>query len=441
MIDVQRFKRIAGLSSPIIAGQISQNILNLVDLAMVGLLGTAAVAAVGMASYVNFVASAAVVALSSGVQAMAARRLGDGRTSETAIGLNGGLVMALVYAVPATILLVWLAADFFPLLENDPAVVEEAVPYMQARFVGIFAMGMNFSFRGYWSGMNQGTIYMRTLIFIHVSNIIISYILIFGALGAPELGTLGAGIGTTVSLYMGSLAYFWQAHRLAKGHGFLQRLPRGETFKVMLRVSLPTMVQMTLFAAGLVMTSVIIGLIGTKELAAVAVLMNIMLLAILPANGLGLAAASLVGQALGRGEPRNAQRWGWEVTLVGMAALAVIGLPMVLFPSFVLSGFLHDPAVIEIARLPLILMGVFMAFDAIGMVLMNAMLGAGAARTVMLVATGSQWLIFLPIAYLLGPHWDMGLTAVWLAFMLYRAIFAVILMRLWHVGAWASIRV
>ena len=80
MLTPDRRQRILSLALPIIGGMVSQNVLNLVDTAMVGVLGVAALAAVGMASFANFMASAFITGLSAGVQAIAARRLGEGRT-------------------------------------------------------------------------------------------------------------------------------------------------------------------------------------------------------------------------------------------------------------------------------------------------------------------------------------------------------------------------
>ena len=98
-IGRDRLRTILVLSLPIMGGMASQNVLNLVDTAMVGALGPTALAAVGLASFANFMAMAFVMGLSSGVQAMAARRNGQGRESETAVPLNGGLLLAVAIAV------------------------------------------------------------------------------------------------------------------------------------------------------------------------------------------------------------------------------------------------------------------------------------------------------------------------------------------------------
>ena len=88
----ERVRRILALSLPIIGGMVSQNVMNLVDTAMVGHLGKEALAAVGLASFVTFMSQAFLTGLGSGVQAIAARRVGEGREADSALPLNGALI-------------------------------------------------------------------------------------------------------------------------------------------------------------------------------------------------------------------------------------------------------------------------------------------------------------------------------------------------------------
>ena len=116
-----------------------------------------ALAAVGLASFANFFGQAFLTGLATGVQAMAARRLGEGRESETAVPLNGSLALSLLIGIPLTVV-IWNAAPYlFPYLVDDPLVVENGVPYWRARAFAITAVGMNFSFRGFWNGVNLST--------------------------------------------------------------------------------------------------------------------------------------------------------------------------------------------------------------------------------------------------------------------------------------------
>ena len=433
-----RRKRILTLGLPIIGGMVSQNVLNLVDTAMVGVLGNEALAAVGLGGFANFLATASLMGMSSSVQAMAARRKGEGRLTETAVPLNGGILLALVVGIPVTILGWVLTPHLFPLLSDDPAVGQLGSRYLQVRLLSVIAVGMNYAFRGFWNAVDQPGRYMRTLILMHLTNIFFNWVFIFGHLGAPTLGATGAAVASTISTFVGTAYYYAQGFKLARDQGFLEGLPTRETLVTMVRQALPAGIERTMFSGSLVIFFWIIGKIGTAELAAANVLINLALVAILPGLGFGLAAGTLSGQALGRGDPEDAKRWGWEVTGMGIAVVAVLGLPALAFPDLLLKVFIHDPPTLEMARLPLRIMAIYMPIDTVSMVLMNALLGVGAARTVMVVSVTLQWFIFLPAAWVTGPMLGFGLLGVWLAQAVHRTLQAGIMIALWARSRWAG---
>jgi MATE family multidrug resistance protein len=406
---------------------------------MVGTLGDAALAGVGLGGFANFLFSAFILGISTGVQAMAARRVGEGRLSETAIPLNGGLLIALVIAVPWSALLITLAWQYFPVLTNDAAVVEQGVPYLRARLFAMFAMGMNFAFRGYWNAVDKSILYMRTLISMHVINIFLNWVLIFGNLGAPELGAQGAGVASAIATIFGTASYLLLGRSYARDAGFLHGLPTRETMKTIIRLAAPAGFQQFFFAAGMTVFLMLVARMGTPELAATKVIIDLILVGILPGIGFGLAAASLAGQALGRGHPDDAKRWGWDVTRIAVVVVAALSLPAVLFPEWILSGFIHAPSTLALAKNPLRVAAGFLFIDSVGMVLMNALMGAGDTKRVMFIGIGFQWLIFLPIVYVIGPIMGLGLVAVFTAQAAYRGLQALTFASMWKRGRWQSI--
>lgn len=440
-MSTPRTREILHLSLPIIGGMMSQNVLNLVDTWLIGGLGAAALAACGLANFLNFMAVAAITGLSTAVQAMAARRVGEGRISETALPLNGGLLLSLAVGVPLSALVIAATPWFFPLMVDDPAVAEQGVPYLQWRLVAVALVGMNFSFRGYWSAVKLTRLYLYTLVWMHALNIVFSWTLIYGKFGFPALGTAGAGIGTSLAIAVGTATYFWHAGRHARGHGFLHSLPSREQIRALLKLGTPTCIQQLLFSGGFTALFWIVGQVGTSELAIANVLVNITLLAVLPGIGFGLAATTLVSQALGRQDPADAHRWAWDVYKVAARLFVVLAVPMLLVPGPVLEVFLRDPALVEIGRVPLQLIGLGILVDGLGLVMMHALLGAGATGLVMRVSIAFQWLLFLPLAYLVGPGLGLGLTSIWLGMTLYRGLQAGVFVIAWERRSWAAIRV
>ena len=441
LLTADRRRRILSLALPIIGGMASQNVLNLVDTAMVGLLGAAPLAAVGMGSFANFMAVAFIMGLSAGVQAIAARRVGERREGEAAVPLNGGLLLALAIGLPWSIFLIIQAPRFFPWLVDDPEVVALGVPYLQARLACMVALGMNFSFRGYWNGVGLSKVYMRTLIAMHAINIVLNWILIFGHFGLPALGSTGAGVGSAIATFAGTLMYIAQGIKIARPAGFFRGIPDRATLLSMLRLSIPAGIQQFFFAAGMTAFFWIIGGIGTAELAASNVLVQLLLVAILPGLGFGMASASLVGQALGRGDPDAAYRWAWDVTKLATVTVGAISMVGLVMPDLLLGVFLHEPEMLALARWPLRILAAAMALDTVGSVLMNSLLGAGDNRRAMVVTVSLQWFLFLPAAWLIGPYLGFGMTWVWLGHAVYRGIQSLVAASMWKGRKWTEVRV
>ncbi|MCA9689171.1 MAG: hypothetical protein KC636_06140, partial [Myxococcales bacterium] len=137
----------------------------------------------------------------------------------------------------------------------------------------------------------------------------------------------------------------------------------------------------------------------------------------------------------------DARRWGWDVVKLAIVLLGLLGVPMMLVPDLILGVFLHEPEALEIARLPLRLVGAMIALDGVGMVLMNALMGAGDNRRVMIVSVILQWGVFLPVAYLVGPVLGFGLIGIWTAQVCYRGLHALSMTALWARGHWMAIKI
>ncbi len=435
----KRARQITSLALPIIGGMVSQNVLNLVDTWMVGKKGATALAAVSAGGMVNFAFVATVMGLSAGVQAIAARRHGAGQRTASAESLNGALILALVVGAPLTALFLPLIPTIFGHLNPDPAVVEVGVPYLSARVLALTAAGVNFAFRGYWNGTGRPNLYLITLLVIHAANILLNWLLIFGQLGFPEYGAVGAGVASAIATALGSCVYFFLGIRHARGNGFLARRPQWLTLRAIAKLAAPTCIQQLLFAAGFVALFWILGRLGTLQTAAAGVLINVMLVAVLPGLALGITATSLVGHAMGAGSPRDAKRWGWDVVRVSLIVSSTLALPMLLLPDAILGTFLTDHRAVEIARWPLRIFALGIWIDSAGTVLQQALLGAGANRNVMLVSVMTQWGVFLPTAYVVGPVLGFGLVGIWTAQAGYRTLQALVYGAMWQRGKWTSI--
>ena len=435
----KRRRTILRIALPIIGGMLSQSLLNLIDAAMVGMLGEVPLAGVGIGGYAIFLVTAVVFGLSSGVQAQTARRHGEQAWRDRGQALNAGLLIALAITLPLTLLCLWQAPRLLAMINQDPAVQADAVAYFRWRVLSLAPVALIFCFRGFWNGIQRTGLYLRIMLVMHVINIVTSAGLIFGLFGLPAMEASGAGAGTTLSLFAGLALWAAYSLRHATASGFLGGWPPLGTLTTTLRLAVPHSFQQIWFAAGYAALFWILGQIGTASVAVGHVLVNLSLMLILPGVGLGMAAMSLVGQSLGRQDHRDATRWGWDVVRVAIVCLLILGGPLVVFPERVLGWFLHDPALIAMGHLPLQLTALMIIMDAAALVLAQALLGAGANRTVMLTTLGLQWLLFLPLAWWVGVQQEFGLIGIWWLQLAYRGLHSLWFAIIWQRQRWTTV--
>ncbi len=442
MIERERAKTIITLALPIIGAMISTNFLTLVDTYMVSFLGATSLAAVGIGGFASNLVLALIAGLSVGVQAITARRVGEEREDVLCLPLNGGLFLSFVVGCPLTLIAWWLIPDLFPALVADPEVQAVGVPYMRFIILSTVAVGMSCSFQGYWNGLGKPMYYMITLITTHIINIILNYLLIFGKFGFPEMGVTGAAVASFAALCIGVLIYFLFTFSKAKGQSFMAGLPSRETLGGLLKLGLPSSIQRTLFWLGYTVFFWIIAHVGTTELAIGNVLVRLTMIIILPGMGMGLAAATLVGQALGRGEHEDAHRWAWDVLKIGGFIGLVLGMPLLFFPEMVLGFFhLNEPEALAAGLASTRLVGVTTPLFVCNFIFMHSLLGAGAAKRVMATSITCQWALFLPASYIVGIVMGQGLFVIWVVQAIYGLILGVAYGVQWQMGSWKTIKV
>ncbi|HTK99625.1 MAG TPA: MATE family efflux transporter [Pseudomonadales bacterium] len=436
-----RAGRILAIGIPILGGMGSSALLSLVDTAMVGWLGSAELAGVGLGSFASWIYLGFFQGLTIAVQALVSRRVGQGRIGEAGASLNAALLL-LVAVAPASAAILWVATpSLFALLNDDPAVLAAGVPYLRWVIAQSLFMGAIYAFNGFWNGIGRSRMYIAPLVVMHVTNAALAYVLIFGHLGLPAMGTEGAGLATTLASVVGCALYLVLAHRHARSLGFMRARPTRDEFGAVLRLAVPGGLQQLFDTLALTLMYRIVGSIGTVELAAYAVLINLVGLVGLPAFALGSAGAALVGQALGRGNIDDAARWAWDVMRVGAMGLALIGVPFWLAPDLLLSIWLHEESAVDVARTPMRILGAMIVFNGVGYMLAAMLNGAGDVRRVTWVNLITQWLWLLPGAWLLGPVLGGGLLGVWCMHQFgFRALQSLIYVLIWRTRRWAHVQ-
>lgn len=412
------------IATPAIAGLSSQMVVSVVNTAMVGRLENTEVqlAAMGLGFLGSWAIASLFSSLSTGTHVLVARRHGEGNPVGVGDVLNNSLVVCLLLGIVFGFVGYAFSYDIINFFSADEAVARAGAEYMKYQFIGLPFFLLIVSYRGFFFGIGHTKIFMFSAIIVNVFNIVFNYLLIFGAWGFPRLELAGAGIGYSLSMALGWLFFlfvtFLPDYRKKYQYYAHFRISR-ETIAQIVNISVPVSLQNILILLGFLSFVAITGVIGTVEQAATNVVTSAIFISLMPSFGFGIAAQTLVGQSLGRGDVKMAHAYGFETAKLGTIFTCVVGLVFVLLPDLVLQVITTSADVIDVARPILRIAGIAQIFYSSGIIFANALQAGGATVYVMWVEILTHWIIFLPLTYFFGIILEWGVTGSWLALPVY----------------------
>ena len=433
------FAALVILAIPMILEMSMESLFAIVDTFFVSKLGAESIAVVGLTESVLALIYAVGVGLSIGATATVARRVGErdldgaARTATHVVYL--GVLVSLVMGAAGVI----FAPNILRLLGAEPHVVELGIPFMRIMLGTNIVIVFLFLLNGVFRGAGDAAIALRVLIIANGLNIVFCPLFIFGVGFFPELGVTGAAVATVCGRGVGVAFAAWAL--FIRKNGRLPVRPEHWKFDPKLLWSLVslsgTAVMQFLIAtaswSGLVM---IVAGFGSVAIAGYQIGLRVIIFVLLPAVGLANAAATLVGQNLGAGNPERAERSVWMAGGLNAALLGVAGLMFVLFADLVISIFTDDPAVAGYGRDCLKIVGYGYAFYGLGMVMESSFNGAGDTWTPTYLNFFIFWLFEIPLAYLLAYRFEFGPQGVFWAITLAFSLLAVSAALLFKRGKW-----
>ncbi|RKG52838.1 MATE family efflux transporter [Corallococcus sp. AB011P] len=428
------------LAVPMVLEMCMESVFAVVDVAFVGRLGAEAVATVGLTEGILTIIYAAGMGLSIGATAMVARRIGEkdaeraGRTAVQAIGL--GVIISTVLAVAGII----YARPMMAALGGSPWVLEHGVGYTRVMMGGVVSILLLFLINAIFRGAGDAAIAMRVLMLANGINIVLAPCLIFGWGPFPEMGVVGAAWATTLGRSAGVV---YQLFRLIRSNGRLQ--VRREhvslepaTMLAMLRLSSAGMVQALVTTSSWVVLVRIVSSFGSTALAGYTIAIRIVMFALLPAWGLGNAAATLLGQSMGAGDPERGAKAVWLAGKYNLMVLGSIGVVFFIFAHPLLGAFTTDAAVVDEGATALRIFSLSFLSCAYGMVITSAFNGAGDTRTPTLIDLGCLWVLELPLAWVLAHPLGLGSAGAYWAVPAAFALMSVLGIVLFRRGRWKT---
>lgn len=358
--------------------------------------------------------------------------------------LDNSLALALILGSVFTLLSPWLARSLSPPLQSDPEMGRLLGTYMQYRFYGaVFAL-INLAFSGFFNGIGRTKVRMNAAIIITTANILLNYFLIFGNLGFPHLGVQGAALASTLATGLTTLYYLGASlgkrYRSEYRYFHLANIALSQIEKIG-RLSLPLMIRLFVGMGGFLVFFWIIGRIGTLELAASNILRSLNSIPYMLGAAIGAAATTLVGQNMGAKRYERAEASGWEAAKLGMMAMGALGALFLFLPTPIMRIYTDELEVVQVGVSILRILGSVQVFNAIGIVLSPALIGAGDMWFILSVEIGNTYLAYLPLAWLLGVYLGFGMVGAWSAEVIYVLLYALVMALRFRGGRWKEIRI
>lgn len=406
------------LAAPLALAEVGWMSMVIVDTIMVGRQSNSAVAiaAVGLAGNLYYAIAIFGTGLMLGLDTLVSHSYGAGDLEDAHRSLVNGNYLSVAMA-PALMGLISLWEPVLRALSIQPAVLEQAIPYLRAVNWSTLPLLFFFVFRRYLQGINLAKPVMFSIVSANLINFVGNWALIYGHLGFRAMGTVGSGWATCASrVYMAAvLAIYCVYYDLRYKTGFLNagRLPHLPRVRQLVRLGFPAAMQLGLEVAVFAAATALIARLGAVALASHQIALNTVSFTYMVPLGISSAAAVRVGQAFGRRDPHAASRAGWTALALGTAFMSCTAAAFWLAPAYIVRIYTFDPVVIRSASALLFVAAFFQLFDGLQAVATGALRGAGDTHTPMICSASLYWVLGLPLGAFLCFRLGWGAAGLW----------------------------
>lgn len=405
------------LAAPLVLAELGWMMMGVVDMLMVGRLGAEAIGGISIGRSLWILVALGGIGVLLGLDTVVSQSFGAGRTDESRRFLAQGIWLAMLLALPTTLILQGIATrlHWFGLEE---AVIGHSRAYLQTCSLSLLPMLLYTTFRRYLQAMDRAVPIMIALVTANVVNIIFNWVLVFGNLGFPRLGTAGAGWATTASMSFLALALgsvIIRSRRGLRGVSWRDGWWHFSSQRVVtiLRLGLPAAGQLLLEIGVITTITILAGQFSAGALAAHQIALTLASVTYMIPLGISSAAAVRVGFAIGQKDGARATRAGWAA--IGLAAfvMTIMSVVFALYPNTLLGFFTNDVEVIHRGVRLLYWAALFQLVDGIQVSAAGALRGAGNTLGPMFWVLLGWWVIGLPLGALLAFRFEMGVAGLW----------------------------
>ena len=426
------------LSIPAVLEMIMESIFVIADIFFVSKLGADAVATVGITESLITIVYAISLGLATATTSMVSRRIGEKnpeKAAKTAFqAILTGIIVSVIIGVPGAI----YSERLLEAMGASSVITGQLSGYTRIMLGGNVVIMLLFIINAIFRSAGDAAVAMRVLWLGNLLNIILDPCLIFGLGPFPEMGVAGAAVATTTGR---GIAVIYQLWLLFYGKKRIQLSLSDLTVNVkimtrLIRLSMGTIGQNLIGTTSWIALVRIISVFGSEVVAGYTIAIRIVSFVLLPSWGISNAASTLVGQNLGAGKPERAERAVMATGWVNMILLGVVGLILVLFPSYFISFFITDKVVLEAGAECLRIVSIGFIAYGFGMVLVNSFNGAGDTTTPLKINIFAFWLIEIPLAWILSIKSGMNEQGVFTAIVIAESIMTLTAWIVFRRGRW-----
>lgn len=431
----------AALAWPLIATNVAQALIHVTDVVLLGWAGPSVLAAGTLGVNVYFAFLIFGIGLVTASSPMIAKQLGERSHSVRDVRRTVRQTMwaAAALAVPVMIVL-WNTEAILVAIGQDPQLAAAAQSFVRALQWGFLPYLWYLVLRSFISALEKPLWSFAIGLAAVIYNGVINYGLIFGKLGLPKLGLLGAGLGSASAnlfMFVGMALVVLLHGRFRRyrlfGHFWRADWPRfREVWRLGLPIAVTLALEITIFNAAVFL----MGLIGEQSIAAHAIAIQLAALSFMVPMGLSQAATVRVGLAFGRRDRDAVARAGWTAFALGVGFMTMTGLVMIAIPNALVTLFL-DPAVpangpvIRLAVSFLVVAAFFQIFDGAQVVAAGMLRGLHDTRVPMIYAGLGYWVIGLVTGVGLGFGLGWEGVGIWIGLAAGLGSVAVMLLARW----------
>ncbi len=430
------------LAIPMMLELVLESTFAVVDIFFVAQLGASAVATVGLTETYLFLVYSVAMGLAMAVTATVARRVGEQRADDAALSAVQAVLLAALVSLPVAAAGIFWAQDLLRLMGADGWAIEHGYRYTQWMLGGNVVILLVFVINAVFRGAGDAAAAMHVLWVANLLNIVLDPLLIFGFGPIPAMGIEGAAIATNIGRGAGVLMQLWI---LARGSDHLRLAGpalrwHGATMLHILRTSLGGIGQMVIAMTAWIFLMRILASLSTEAVAGATIAMRVMMFTLMPAWGMSNAAATLVGQNLGAGEPGRAEAAVWRIGWMNMVFTVAVSVGFFFWHDAIVGLFTDDAAVIAIGGEWLSILAWSYFVYGWWMVAVQAFNGAGDTMTPTWINLVFFWLIQIPLAWALALPLGWGHSGVFWGVFVSETAVGVFTLWLFSRGRWKVAR-